>query len=170
MRTATSIQDEPIVDVSNGTRLGRVDRLIISPDSHQLVGLVARSGGLFDGKQRIVDNADIRAIGADAVTVKNADCVVPEDEAPQPIQDVLRDTRRFIGTQVVTQDGEALGKIDDVAIDESSRKLSAVIVGKGLLSSGDAIPASRLVSVGPDVVVVRNGTSSDDREPMSPSA
>jgi uncharacterized protein YrrD len=161
MRTASSIQNEPIVDVSNGTKLGVVDRLIISPDTGQLVGLVAKSGGLFDGKQRIVDNGDIRSIGADAVTIRNGDSVVPEEEAPQQIQDVLHDVRQFLGTRVVTQDGTSLGKIDDVAIDEANRKLAALIVGKSLLSSGDAIPATRLVSVGPDVVVVRSGSPGD---------
>jgi sporulation protein YlmC with PRC-barrel domain len=57
MRTATSIKDEPIVDVSNGTRLGTVDRLIISPDSQQLLGLVAKSGG---GRWMSRDDRDIR--------------------------------------------------------------------------------------------------------------
>lgn len=156
MRNASQIRDLPVVDLQGGTRVGRVGQLVISPDDGGLLGIVVRSGGLFDARDRIVANDAIRAIGPDAVTISSADAALAEEEAAESIRTALRGDRQLLGTRVMTQGGRDVGKVDDLAIDEERRRVAALIVGKGALAGGDAIPAERLISLGPDVAIIRD--------------
>ncbi len=153
MRSAKELKGLAIVDVKNGAKLGTADEVVVSPDDGRLLGFVMK-GGLFGGSERIVETSDIRAIGADAITVEGEELAHTAEAAAEAFSQARASDRALIGRKVVTQDGSLLGVVSDYHLDDAVRRVAALTIGGGMMGNGDAIPADRVVSVGPDVIVV----------------
>ncbi len=155
MRSARELHGLAVVDIQGGKRLGHIDEVVISPDDLRLLGFVLKQGNLLSHRERIVEVESVHSIGADAVTIASEDVVREADAAGDPFREARSGERRLAGAKVVTEEGKLLGIIDDFSIDESQQRVAALTLRGGLFSGGDALPAERIVSVGPDVVVVR---------------
>jgi sporulation protein YlmC with PRC-barrel domain len=154
MRNAKDLHGLAIVDVANGRKLGSADEIVVSPDSGRLLGFVMKSLGVLSPNERIIEMSDVRAIGADAITVEGNEVGVTGDAAAADLREARASKRGLNGKKVVTQDGTVVGTISDYTIDEHEARVKALMLGGGLFEKGDAIPADRIVSVGEDVVVV----------------
>jgi uncharacterized protein YrrD len=153
MRSTKELRGVAIVDTTGGRRLGRIDEVIISPDDLRLLGFVMKEGGPISQRERVVGAEHVRSIGRDAVMVEG-DVALAADQASEEISRARSGERPLIGAKAVTEDGALLGEIEDVSLDEAAMRVAAVTLRGGLTSSGDAIQAERIRSVGPDVVVV----------------
>ena len=60
------------------------------------------------------------------------------------------------GRKVVTEGGANLGVISSVGFDEHTFAVSEVEVSPGFLKANTFIPLDQLVSIGPDVLVVKD--------------
>lgn len=156
MRGARELQGIAVVDVAGGEKLGVVADVIVSPDDGRLLAFVMREGSILSRKEWVIEVDDVRSIGRDAVTVEGADLAHIPEAAAEAIQEARGSDRQLIGRKAVTQGGTALGTINDFMLDEGSRRLAAVVIGGGMLEKSDAIPADRILSVGPDMVVIRD--------------
>lgn len=166
MRNAKDLQGLAIVDVANGKKLGSADEIVVSPESGRLLGFVMKSLGVLSPSERIVEMADVRSIGADAITVEGDEVAHTTEAAAEQIRQARSGKRGLSGKKVVTQDGNLVGTISDYAIDEQEARVKALMLGGGLFEKGDAIPADRIVSVGEDVVVVSEpGTGAESSGP-----
>lgn len=165
MRTTKELTGLAVIDVRDGKKLGRVDEVVISPDNGRLLGFVMKPGGLLGGSaETIVEADDIRSIGVDAVTVEGEEVAHVSEAANEAFRAAREGDRVLVGRKVMTQDGTFVGQIRDVAVNEDARRVTALMVGGGLLERDDALSADRIVSVGPDVVVVRD-EHADAEEP-----
>lgn len=165
MRSVKELQGIAIVDVTGGKKLGTVDEVVISPDDGRLLGFVMRGGGVLARTEHIIEADDIRSIGQDAITVDGDDLAHVPEAASEAIQQARTGGRSLMGRTAVTQQGTALGQIGDLMLDPDARRLAAVMIGGGMLGSSDAVPADRIVSVGPDVVVVSDVDAPADDVP-----
>jgi uncharacterized protein YrrD len=154
MRNAKDLHGLAIVDVANGKKLGSADEIVVSPDTGRVLGFVMKSMGVISPNERIVEMSDIRAIGADAITVEGDEVARTSQAAAEEFRQARASKRGLAGKKVVTQDGNLVGTVTDYTIDEKGARVKALILGGGLFERGDAIPADRIVSVGTDVVVV----------------
>lgn len=155
MRKSKELHGLAVVDVKSGKKLGTVEELIISPDDGSVLA-VAIGGGMFGGSRSFVDAADVRAIGADAITVNGDDVARREDDTSERIREAHSSTRNLVGNKVVTENGALLGTVSDYFIDEEARRVTGLTIGGGLLSGEDGLAADRIMSVGPDTVIVRD--------------
>lgn len=160
MRKGRELRGLAVVDVGSGRKLGTVEELVISPDDGAILA-VAIGGGMFGGGKSYVDIADVRSIGADAVTVDGENVARPEGEVSEPIRDADRSARTLVNNKVVTEGGAFLGTVHDYFIDEESRRVTGLTIGGGLLSGEDGLAADRIRSVGPDAVIVSDEDSAD---------
>jgi len=160
MRKAKELRGLAVVDVTGGKKLGAVDDLVVSPDDGTLLAVTV-SGGMFSGAKSYVRAEDIRSIGADAVTVVGENVARREDEMTEAVREAHRSSRTLLGAKVVTEGGALLGTVSDYLIDEASRRVTGLTIGGGLLSGQDGLAADRIVSVGPDAVIVSD--ESDDQ-------
>lgn len=152
----------PVIDVRNGTKLGQVTETIVSPDDGRLLGFVIKQGGMLSREEAVVEIDDVRSIGADAVTVEG-DEIVHRPEASQPaFQEARGGDRTLVGRKVVSQGGSLLGTVADIVLNEEARRASALVLGGGVFEAGDAMSVDRIVSVGPDVVIVTDAARADD--------
>lgn len=153
MRKSSDLRGLAVMDAGTGTKLGTVEELVISPDNGELLAVVL-SGGMFGGGKTYVEMADVRAIGADAITVEGHGAGKAEDAISERIREAHGSPRKLVGNKVVTRDGTFLGTVHDYFIEEQARRVTGLTVGGGLLSSEDSLAADRIVSVGPDAVIV----------------
>jgi uncharacterized protein YrrD len=153
MRKSSDLRGLAVMDAGSGTKLGAVDDLVVSPDDGEVLAVVL-GGGMFGGGKTYVDMADVRAIGSDAITVEGDGVARAEDAISERIRDAHGSPRKLVGNKVVTREGTFLGTVHDFFIDEQTRRVTGLTVGGGLLSSEDSLAADRVVSVGPDAVIV----------------
>ena len=162
VRNAKEIEGMSVVAITDGKKLGTADELIISPDELRLIGFVMKSG-LFSQRELIVESEDIRSVGADVITVDGAEVARISDEAARNVTEARSSGRTIRGSKVVTESGTVVGAVTDFVLDEDSRRITSLILGGSLRGNTDAIPAARIISVGQDVIVVR-----DEDGPPSP--
>lgn len=153
MRKRKELQGLAVLDVSGGKKLGTVGDVVVSPDDGRVMALTI-AGGMLGGNGSYVAAEDVRAIGADAITVDGENVARPESEMPDDLRAARDVSRQLPGKKVVTENGTLLGTVHDVLVDESALRVSGLTIGGGLLSSEDAIAADRIVSVGPDALIV----------------
>lgn len=165
MRSVKELNGIAILDVAGGKKLGTVDEVVISPDDGKLLGFVMRGGGVLARTEHVIEADDIRSIGPDAITVDGDDLAHVPEAASEAIKAARTGGRSLMGRTAVTQQGTALGQIGDLMLDEDGRRLAAVVIGGGMLGSSDAVPADRIVSVGPDVVVVSDIDGAEESGP-----
>ena len=155
MRNAKQIEGMSVVGIADGKKLGTADELVVSSDELRLVAFVMKSG-VFSQRELIVEADDIRSFGPDAITVDGEEVARIGDETAAAVREARASGRRINGSKVVTESGTMLGTVSDYVIDERSRRITSLMLGGSLLASADAIPADRVISVGPDAIVVRD--------------
>ncbi|MEO6578749.1 MAG: PRC-barrel domain-containing protein [Candidatus Limnocylindria bacterium] len=154
MRTTKELAGLAVIDVRDGKKLGTVSETVVSPDDGRLLGFVLKSGGMLSREESAVEIDDVRSIGADAITVEGEE-IIHRPEATQPsFQEARNGDRALVGRKIVTQNGTVVGQVADLVVNEESRRVGSILIGGGMFESSDAIPAARVVSVGPDVVIV----------------
>lgn len=161
MRTGKDLNGLAIIDVRDGKRLGQADEVVISPDDGKLLGFVMKRGGLFSSEEAIVEIDDVRAIGPDAITVEGDEVAHTLEASADAFREARSGERTLSGRKVVTQNGSVVGQVSDVVVNEEQRRVTALIVGGGMLEQGNALQADRIVSVGPDVIIVRDGDAAE---------
>ena len=167
MRTSKDLAGLAIIDVRDGKKLGQVSETIVSPDDGRLLGFVIKSGGLLSRDESVVEIDDVRSIGADAVTVEGDELVHQADAATDAFREARGGDRTLIGRKVVSQGGSVVGQIADVVISEDERRVTGLVLGGGVFEKGDALSADRIVSVGPDVVVVTDEHAAAEAGPFA---
>lgn len=168
MRTGRELTGLAIIDVRDGKKLGAADEVVISPDDGRLLGFVMKRGGLFSSEEAIVEIGDVRAIGPDAITVEGDEVAHTLEASADAFRAARSGGRTLPGRKVVTQNGSVVGQVSDVVVNEQQRRVTALIVGGGMLEQGNALQADRIVSVGPDVIIVRDGdTEGEDGGPFA---
>lgn len=165
MRRRKELQGLGVMDVSGGKKLGSVEDLVVSPENGRVLALTM-AGGMLGGSRSFVNIDDVRTIGADAITVSGDNVVRRDSEMSDELSTAREASRTFVGKKVVTESGTLLGTVNDYLVDESARRVTGMVIGNGLLSAEDAISADRVVSAGPDAVIVTDegtgDTTSDD--------
>jgi len=152
---ADSIVGCPVISEDRGLKLGDVVDALVIPDRGAIAGFVVRSGWL--GRERVLKPADVVTLGTDALLVRAGAHLldVPQWRATQ-IQTIR--LARLKGTPVMRSDGEKLGRIDGLYIDEHTIAIIGYGVSErrfaGVVERHSVLAHSREVVIGRDAVVV----------------
>jgi sporulation protein YlmC with PRC-barrel domain len=140
-----------VISVGEGARLGRVDGALFDASSLRLTALRLKG----DSGEFIVPLANVRSIGADAVTVDGSEMTQAVTSSPQGTLVELSDLKE---RKVVNADGTMLGVIDDLDIDPQSGQLNSLTTHKGgILGIGgekSTIEAAAIKNIGEIITVV----------------
>lgn len=93
-----------VIDRNTAEQVGRIEKLWLDPNSHQVLGFVCKSGFMGGNKQAFTW-AQIGSIGKDSVMVNAS----PEGQEPTQPEQVAN----IIGYQLMAETGNKLGKIVD---------------------------------------------------------
>ena len=169
MRTGKDLIGLAIVDVRDGKKLGTADEVVISPNDGRLLRFVMKHGGLFSSSEAIVEIDDVESIGPDAITVEGDEVAHTPEASAAAFREAREGERSLVGRKIVTQGGSLVGQVSDVVINEQQRRVTSLMIGGGMLEQGDTLPAERLVSVGPDLIVVRDENATTEPGPFTRS-
>jgi sporulation protein YlmC with PRC-barrel domain len=154
---ASELNRRPVVSLSDGVTVGEVSDLTLDATHVQVRSLVLVG---HDGNS-VVPFAAVRHIGADAVTIDDSRIV----QAPTDNNDISeRGISTLTGLPIMNQGGEIIGSVDDVEFGEENGQITALLVQRGgVLGIGgthEAIPASTIRGVGPNLITVDTSTGS----------
>ena len=132
-----------VVSTSTAELVGHVHEFLIDPNSRRVVGLSLTK---TPGNASVLRWPDIRAFGADAVTVEAADkLVVPDSELAE-----LSDKRHSVARKrVLTTHGLQIGSVQDVDFDPQDGRLLALLLENG------SVPGDSFLGSGSYAVLVR---------------
>lgn len=150
------MRGRPVLSVETGERFGEIVDVLIDPETRRIEILRFRRGGLFRGETSDVAFADTQSIGRDAVMVPNPSVLRPASEA----RAALLRIDELVGLRVVTDHGEARGRIDDAEFDPATGTLTALVIEPtglgGLLGRRQRLPIDQVRTIGRDVVVIQS--------------
>jgi uncharacterized protein YrrD len=150
IRDARVFRGMPVKAARDGRAVGTVKELLFDPDEKAVAGVVV-SSTTEDAPGVFVARNHIELFGSDAVTVDSA---VPIEQPGTPGGGMHAGVQ-LEGVRVVTDDGDAMGKIDRVLVDERG-EITGYHTKSGLFgrSKHDIAPED-VLSVGEDALVVR---------------
>lgn len=140
-----------IVSMSEGSKLGTVSGALFDSASLRLTALDAKG----DGGRFIVPLGQVKAFGADAVTVESSAVTQMSTEGGTTTEVALDTLRK---RKVVDEAGSLLGTLHTLDIEPTSGDVSSIVVHKGGLlglgGSSTTIPATAIKSIGHDLITV----------------
>ena len=150
-----SIMGKEILNLAEGTMIGKVCGVALTPDN-KVAGLKVKSKKIM-GTMNVVPFENVKAFGA-TITVNDVDGTA------------CADTRDALGKNVITADGNLLGRVEELAFDAETGDIAEIVI-KGelmdtMLDGRGILPGEKLVSIGKDVVIaVENITAEDFQTP-----
>ena len=157
MRKGKSIIGKDVLALDDGTKLEKVNGVIVDPGGQRLVALVVDEGGLMSST-KVVPIEEISSFGRDAVVVGGQGSIVTTDDTPG-LKVIVEQSEKIVGKKVFTVTGDEQGTIADIYFDEPSGKVLGYEVSGGLL--GDAakgtsfLPSEEITVIGADVIYVQ---------------
>ena len=146
-----SIMGKELLNLSDGTMLGKVCGVVLTPDC-KVAGLKVRERKLMSGTSTVAFE-NIKAFGA-TITLHGASPVmVPE-------------IRTVLGKNVITADGTLLGRVEELAFDVESGAVEEIVIQGELmdtmLGGRGILPGAKLLSFGKDVVIAEEKITAED--------
>ena len=146
---------KPIVSADTGAKVGKVEDLLLDDRRRRVLAVLVGHGLL--GKQQVLHFADIQTPGSDALIAKTASQLV---DAAAWLQQTTTSTRASAvrGKGVVTEQGESIGTVEDLVVDDMTGDVVSLEVARkalgGLRTHRSSAPINDSVRLTGDVVVV----------------
>jgi uncharacterized protein YrrD len=164
-----AMMNRRVISVASGREMGQVNRLLFEPESYTLYGFGIRPKHKND-PELVLLRGDIKAIGADVITIDRDEKVRPllEDAHAQELVSMGKGLR---GKPIVTEDGNELGKMSTLVLGEDGaiKALHASNWPMGFGQGRDIDPGNVLIS-GEDVIIVSSRENlpqqQDQQQPM----
>lgn len=168
MKKLSTILQLPIMEILNGKEVGQTKDIIINLDTKNIVFVLNESTltNLY-----VIKGEEIMGIGKDVVLVKTVQSI-QNTQVNTDLSNLLGEYYSIIGLDVITMEGDIEGKVVDIAIDESEKKMVQIE-----LENGQTFDASKIVSISDkyvftqgsgDIVVSQESASQIDSEQDSP--
>lgn len=135
MRTS-DIAQRPVVTVA-GEDVAQIKDIVYAADGGSVSGFTLAGRGLFAGPLKEgLSWSSVVALGADAVMIADEAALEPTDSVLDRSRGGSGSHGNVLGSQVLTEDGVALGTVHDVVVAvESSRDGQCDVVGYEIVAS-----------------------------------
>ncbi len=158
MKKARSLIGLNVVAQAGGEALGTVRDLIFDSNSSELLAAVLSEKDLFGLVQaQVVPWREVVSVGRDAIIVQSAASKIKAGSDERLSEVVQRETT-LGGTRIMTTDGQSLGTLGDVFVDETTGRVTGYEISGGFISDTlrgkRFLPAVENVQVGKDVAFV----------------
>lgn len=138
MKKLSTILQLPIMEILNGKEVGKTKEIIINLDTKNIVFVLNESTltNLY-----VIKGEEIMGIGKDVILVKTVQSI-QNTQVNTELGSLLGEYYSIIGLDLITMEGDIKGKVVDIAIDESEKKMVQIE-----LESGQTFDASKIVSI-----------------------
>ncbi|MBD2099704.1 PRC-barrel domain-containing protein [Leptolyngbya sp. FACHB-261] len=154
VRQRSSILGTQVISKATARRLGVVSQLWLDMDQRQVVAVSVRDN-LIAGTPQYMSLSSIALLGPDAILVDNEDV----------FEDINVDAyTSLIGSEVVTETGELLGKVRDFKFDPGNGEIFQLILSSlgiplipSQVVSTYELDVNEIIAVGRDRIIVTEG-------------
>lgn len=152
MKLKNQIVGLPVLSIVEVAALGKVEDLVINPDTGSVDFLILEPKEWYL-ERRVISIQAVAGIGEDALTTETETNIVSITSVPAAVE-LLKKQVAVTGSQVITKKGRMNGSIDEIVIDEQTGKITACrwLAGDG--SRSGLIPANQVVTFGKGMLVV----------------
>ena len=165
IKTGGELSGLAVVSLGGGERMGRVDDVLFVPTTGRVTGFLVDRGGMFSKPKRL-PAAQVRSLGADALTIDGEDALAETAGEAEPGE---VSAKSLGGRPVLSEAGTVLGKVADVGIDTDALAVPHFVIATGLLDNAlhgrPVLPLSFVQAIGADSIIVSN-----TYDPKSPQA
>lgn len=148
-----SVIGKEILNLSDGSFLGKVQGVFIDETEQKLTGLKVKQKGLLGGKNSIPFES-IKSFGTHKITIENLKEIEVEEG------------RNIISMPIVTSDGTILGKIIDFAFEPVDGKIVEYVLKGGLMESTfedyGTVSGESIIAIGKDAIIAKEDLAEED--------
>ena len=151
-----ALKNLPVASLEDEARIGRIDEVLLHPDTGELVGFWVQPDGWLTPR-RALSSRDIVSYDTQALVVRSADTLVHPTEI-QPFQLVSRRADSWLGKHVATQSGTRLGRVHNIVLNTDLELLAKLYVKSSLpfgFGNERVIARSEIVRVSPKLITIK---------------
>jgi uncharacterized protein YrrD len=146
----------PILSKKDGNKIASIKDVIYSKKKFRVLAFLVSEGGLFR-EAKVIKFSDVESIGKDAVIVVN-DRVIEKAKVIPELDEIINNQKKLSDEEVLTENGESLGLIKDILIDETKGKIIGFILTDGLIQDikegRNILPYKNGITFGEDALVI----------------
>ncbi len=158
---ATSIIGHKVVTLDTGSEVGEINEIIYDPELNQVKALQIKGGGLI-ADPRLILLIDVKSIGRDALIIDSSEAIRKASDVHDSIAKIAKNNTYLTDTNIMTEDGNALGKIVDIYFDFPTGNVIEFEVSSGALkdikSGKKKFKIEDVITIGKDATIVRTYT------------
>lgn len=156
MKKSTQIIGLPIINISEGSQLGKVKSLVINPEKGSVDFLTIEHDD-WQVSMKAIPFKKIVGIGEYAVTIEAASAVIDLNEIPVANQ-LVNKKIKITNTKVLTRKGELLGDVQEFFVDQDTGHILGILLN--VANNEVVLAADQVVTFGKDIIVVKEDASS----------
>ncbi|EOC99956.1 hypothetical protein L21TH_2001 [Caldisalinibacter kiritimatiensis] len=153
----------PVISKKEGEKIAEVEKLIYNYKKFRVNAILLNGKGLFKEPQ-IVRFKNIEAIGKDAIVLKDKKYIDKASAIPE-IEESISAQNSIIEKEIITEDGESLGYIQDVIIEPEKGKILGFVLTEGLiqdiLDGRSIFPYRKGIKFGNDALIITSKMKED---------
>ncbi len=149
MHSANGLFGKEVVVQDTGEKQATVKNLVFDGDARSVVALLI-SGGVLDSTRVVRWNS---IVSLKDVVVVRGDAPFEKLKDDPEVENLHRHAHRITGTEII-HDGEKVGTVDDIFVDDSSLVVGYEVKA-GMLSSNKFLPIEEIESSGKDAIVAK---------------
>ncbi|HVM31139.1 MAG TPA: PRC-barrel domain-containing protein [Candidatus Limnocylindrales bacterium] len=132
-----------VIAKGSGAQLGSIRHVLLDPQrgSITFAHLVTA-----EGRQLIMAWSSVTEVGVDGVFVHGGEVARPAEGEQE--KRLVGGELELLGKSVLTDEGDSLGELEDIELDELSGRVARLHV------PGQAVTVGRFVTLGPDAIII----------------
>ncbi|HBM81940.1 MAG: PRC-barrel domain-containing protein [Clostridiales bacterium] len=120
-----------VMDLENGKIIGRINDILFFPYREKVLGFSINCGRWVKSCKILLPET-IYHIGNDVITIKDKSGIVDKSSMPE-IEKAIKDKNKVIGMRVFTREGDELGFLEDIIIDENNMTIHGFVISGGII-------------------------------------
>lgn len=140
----------------SGKKIAVIKDLVFSRNKFRILALVTYEGNVFK-EAKIIRYKKVISVGKDAIIVNKESVIESAANIPEIFQ-LIKDRKKIIGEEVITETGDNIGIIKDIVIDEANGKVLGFILSDGLIQDimdgRNVLPYIYGITFGKDALIV----------------
>jgi len=157
LRKESELIGLPVISKKNGSKIATIKELIYSKKKYRVIGFLVNERNFFRDAEVIQFN-NIYSIGKDALVIENESIIEKCSSLPEISK--LINEKKIIEQEILTEDGESLGHVKDILIDDNNGKIIGFILTDGIfqdLKEGrNVLPYTPEILFGENSIIISN--------------
>ncbi len=151
MQKINQIFGKEVINQASGEKIALVHDVVLDNDLSHIMALLIRGSGLFSETHVVRWNA---VVSMGDVVVVRAEPPLTTLKEDAEVSDLSKHANRITGTSVISDQGEQLGSIGDIFINEQGQVIGYE-VKQGMLHSDRYLAIENVQATGKDAIISR---------------